>query len=67
MDASTEQYLTNSLDAFSREQMRLLQEIKGSKEASDEKALQKQLSQLNAIVTALMRLRNIRRQASKDC
>lgn len=63
----TEQYLNGSIDIYSREQMKLLGEIKNSnKEEKEEKLIQQQLTQLNTIVTALMRLRNIKKKQSAN-
>jgi len=61
----TEQYLNGAIDIYSREQMKLLGDIKNNnKEEKEEKLIQQQLTQLNTIVTALMRLRNIKKKQS---
>jgi len=59
----TEQYLNECVDKFNREQMRLLSDLKGSQTTDDskEKDIQKQFTLLNSIVSACIRLRNLKK------
>jgi hypothetical protein len=62
----TEQYLNQTWENFSKEQMRLMSDIKSGKEESELQTIQKQLTQINAIMMGLMRLRNIKKKASSN-
>jgi Tfp pilus assembly protein PilP len=62
----TEQYLNQTWENFSKEQMRLMGDIKSGKEESELQTIQKQLTQINAIMMGLMRLRNIKKKASSN-
>jgi Tfp pilus assembly protein PilP len=62
----TEQYLNQTWENFSKEQMRLMGDIKSGKEESEIQTIQKQLTQINAIMMGLMRLRNIKKKASSN-
>lgn len=59
----TEQFLNECVDKFNREQMRLLSDLKGSTTTDDskEKDIQKQFTLLNSMVSALLRLRNLKK------
>jgi polyhydroxyalkanoate synthesis regulator protein len=57
----TEQYLNKCFDDFSKEQMRLLNEMKGATDDSKDKDVQKQLTLLNTLVSACLRLRNLKK------
>jgi len=59
----TEQFLNECVDKFNREQMRLLSDLKGSTTTDDskEKDIQKQFTLLNGLVSALLRLRNLKK------
>lgn len=57
----TEQYLNKCFDDFSKEQMRLLNEMKGATDDSKDKDVQKQLTLLNQLVSACLRLRNLKK------
>ena len=58
----SENYLNRCWEDFSREQMRLMTDIKTGKEDSEEKKLQKELTLINGIMISLMRLRNLKKQ-----
>ena len=60
----TEQFLNDCVDKFNREQMRLLSDLKGSQTTDDskEKEIQKQFTLLNSMVSACIRLRNLKKQ-----
>jgi len=57
----TEQYLNKCFDDFSKEQMRLLNEMKGATDDAKDKDVQKQLTLLNTLVSACLRLRNLKK------
>ena len=57
----TEQYLNKCFDDFSKEQMRLLNEMKGATDDTKDKDVQKQLTLLNSLVSACLRLRNLKK------
>ena len=62
----TEQYLNKCYEDFSKEQMRLLNNMKqsggGENEPKDkERDIQKQLTMLNSLLLQLLRLRNLRK------
>jgi len=59
---NTEQYLNKCFDDFSKEQMRLLNDMKGATDDSKDKDVQKQLTLLNGLVSACLRLRNLKKQ-----
>ena len=60
----TEPFLNDCVDKFNREQMRLLSDLKGSQTTDDskEKEIQKQFTLLNQMVSACIRLRNLKKQ-----
>jgi hypothetical protein len=60
----TEQFLNECVDKFNREQMRLLSDLKGQQTTDDtkEKEIQKQFTLLNSMVSACIRLRNLKKQ-----
>jgi len=58
----TEQYLNKCFDDFSKEQMRLLNDMKGATDDSKDKDVQKQLTLLNGLVSGCLRLRNLKKQ-----
>lgn len=62
----TEQYLNTKWEDFSKEQMRLMTEIKNDQEVNLKKQLAQQLTQINTIMMALMRLRNIRKKVAQS-
>lgn len=62
----TEQYLNTRWEEFSKEQMRLMTEIKNDQEVNLKKQLPQQLTQINTIMMALMRLRNIRKKVAQS-
>jgi len=65
----TEQYLNKCYEDFSKEQMRLMNDMKqsgggggGENEPKDkERDIQKQLTMLNSLLLQLLRLRNLRK------
>ena len=63
MDALSERYLDGVYDEFSREHLKLLQNMKAAK--GDDKANQKQVQMLSALLVAILRLRNYRKQLSE--
>ena len=58
----TEAALNELFDKFSKEQMRLLNDMKGATDDSKDKDVQKQLTLLNQLVSACLRLRNLKKQ-----
>lgn len=62
----TEQYLNKIWEDFSKEQMRLMNDIKTGKDEGEEKDIHKQLTQINAIMMATIRLRNIKKKKSDN-
>lgn len=62
----TEQYLNRVWDDFSKEQMRLMTEIKNDSGDDGKKMLAQQHTHINAILLATMRLRNIRKKLSSN-
>jgi polyhydroxyalkanoate synthesis regulator protein len=58
----TEQYLNKCFDDFSKEQMRLLNDMKGATSDDKDKEIQKQLTLLNGLVSGCLRLRNLKKQ-----
>jgi hypothetical protein len=60
----TEQYLDKLYDDLSKEQMRLLTEMKNCKDpesSKKERDIQKQLTFLNTLMTNTLRFRNLKR------
>jgi len=59
----TEQFLNECVDKFNREQMRLLNDLKGQQTTDDtkDKDVQKQFTLLNSMVSACLRLRNLKK------
>jgi len=57
----TEQYLNKCYEDFSKEQMRLMNDMKGATDDSKDRDIQKQLSLLNTLVSACLRLRNLKK------
>ena len=57
-----ENYLNRCWEDFSREQMKLMTDIKTGKAEKEEKKLQRELTLLNSIMISLMRLRNLRKK-----
>tara|TARA_R110002126_G_scaffold7606_6_gene37239 strand:- start:1029 stop:1241 length:213 start_codon:yes stop_codon:yes gene_type:complete len=60
----TEQYLNKTWDDFSKEQMRLLNDMKTDTGDDGKKMLAQQHTQINAILMAVVRLRNIKKKLS---
>ena len=60
----TEQYLNKTRDDFSKEQMRLLNDMKTDTGDDGKKMLAQQHTQINAILMAVVRLRNIKKKLS---
>jgi hypothetical protein len=60
----TEQYLNKTWDDFSKEQMRLINDMKSDTGDDGKKMLAQQHTQINAILMAVMRLRNIKKKLS---
>jgi predicted aldo/keto reductase-like oxidoreductase len=61
----TENYLDKLYDDLSKEQMRLMTEMKNCKDAesnSKEQDIQKQLSYLNTLMINTLRLRNLKKK-----
>jgi hypothetical protein len=58
----TENYLNRCWEDFSREQMKLMTDIKTGKEDKEEKKLQRELTLINTIMISLMRLRNLKKK-----
>ena len=66
-DIST-QYLDRLYDDFSKEQLRLLGDLKTdvSTDITKDIAVQKQLSLLNTLVVSVLRLRNLKKKISQS-
>ena len=66
-DIST-QYLDKIYDDLSREQMKLLSDLKTdiSTDVAKDVAVQKQLSLLNTLVVSVLRLRNLKKKISQS-
>jgi hypothetical protein len=62
----TEQSLNKIWEDFSKEQMRLMSDIKTGKDEGAEKDIYKQLTQINAIMVAVIRLRNIKKKKADN-
>lgn len=65
MSDLTEQYLDKLYDDLSKEQMRLMSEMKNCKDpehSSKEQDIQKQLSLLNTLMINTLRLRNLKKK-----
>jgi hypothetical protein len=62
----TEQSLNKMWEDFSKEQLRLMGDIKTGKEEGEEKDIHKQLTQINAIMMGLIRLRNLKKKKSDN-
>ena len=60
----TEQYLNKTWDDFSKEQMSLLNDMKTDTGDDGKKMLAQQHTQINAILMAVVRLRNIKKKLS---
>jgi len=60
----TEQYLNKTWDDFSKEQMRLMNDMKSDTGDDGKKMLAQQHTQINAILMAVIRLRNIKKKLS---
>jgi len=60
----TEQYLNKTWDDFSKEQMRLINDMKSDTGDDGKKMLAQQHTQINAILMAVIRLRNIKKKLS---
>ena len=58
MSDINEQFLNELFDKFSKEQMRLLNDMKQSNSEEKEKDIQKQMSFLNTLATTTLRYRN---------
>lgn len=61
----TESYLDNLYDTLSKEQMRLMTEMKNCKDpesSSKEQDIQKQLTLLNTLMISTLRLRNLKKK-----
>jgi hypothetical protein len=61
----TEQYLNKCYEDFSKEQMRLLNEMKNGGETEEkdkELDIQKQLTLLNSLMIGVLRFRNLRKK-----
>lgn len=59
-----ENYLNRCWEDFSREQMKLMTDIKTGKGEEDEKHIQRELTLINSIMISLMRLRNLKKKES---
>ena len=62
----TEQHLNKIWEDFSKEQMRLMGDIKTGKDEGEEKDIHKQLTHINTIMMAVIRLRNIKKKKSDN-
>lgn len=64
----TTQYLDRLYDDFSKEQLRLLGDLKTdvSTDVAKDVAVQKQLSLLNTLVVSVLRLRNLKKKLSQS-
>ena len=62
----TEQYLNKVYEDLHREQMTLMNSMKTSTENEKEKAITKQISQINQLMLGCLRLRNLRKQLSSN-
>lgn len=65
MSDLTEQYLDKLYDDLSKEQMRLMTEMKNCKDpesSSKEQDIQKQLTLLNTLMISTLRLRNLKKK-----
>ena len=61
----SEQYLNKLYEDFSKEQMRLMTVMKNGGDAEEKEKeieVQKQITSLNALMIAILRLRNLRKQ-----
>ena len=62
----TEQYLNKIWEDLSKEQMRLMGDIKTGKDEGEEKDIHKQLTYINAIMMATIRLRNLKKKKTDN-
>jgi len=64
MNDINEQYLNKSYEDFSKEQMNLMTAMKsgGTEDKYKELDIQKQLTQINALMISLLRFRNLRKK-----
>ena len=62
MDNMGEQSLNRIYEDFSKEQMRLMTDIKNGGDLGKDKDIQKQITMLNTITINIIRFRNLRKQ-----
>ena len=58
----TDQFLNEVIEKFSKEQMRILGELKQGQSEDKDKDAQKQMTFLNGLVMSLIRFRNYKKQ-----
>jgi len=62
----TEQYLNKVYEDLSKEQMKLMSDMKsGGNELQKDKDIIKQITSINALTLGIMKLRNIRKQIAE--
>jgi hypothetical protein len=67
METLNESYLNRCWDEFSREQMKIMGEMKnGGKDVKEEKKMHQQLTLLNNICINIMRLRNLKKKETEN-
>jgi len=62
MDNMGEQSLNRIYEDFSKEQMRLMNDIKNGGDLGKDKDIQKQITMINTITINIIRFRNLRKQ-----
>ena len=62
MDNLGEQSLNRIYEDFSKEQMRLMNDIKNGGDLAKDKDIQKQITMINTITINIIRFRNLRKQ-----
>jgi hypothetical protein len=57
----TEQYLNNTYDNFSREQQKLLNELKSSSDVKKSKQVEKEINVIHSIEINILKLKSLRK------
>lgn len=57
----TEQYLNNTYDIFSREQQKLLNELKSSSDVKKSKQVEKEINVIHSIEINILKLKSLRK------
>ena len=65
MNDITEQYLNKLYEDLSKEQMRLLTDMKSSSETEKERDLTKQIGQIQSLMLGSLKLRNMRKKLAE--